>query len=339
MKDKANLVDVVAITTTFFEVVYIPYSWGEFRYEVWGNTDFFDPATFRALRILVSIRFITMQRHFSGVQVIVKTVQLVKGKMAIPLFFLFIFVTLFASLFNFFERGSLYDCPTFDSDNMDSIPEEKCVKCKSYTHDLYDGTCQLMHSLGTGSGPAELFPVMVSSVFDAWWTMIVTMTTVGYGGKYPRRAAGKVIAISAAMIGSFYLAMPLTIIGTQFYDVYQQIEEEEIEDLANRREVFREKTQEEESIERAESSGHLNLNAMVKLKAMVQKRKRMKKENITDEERNMLEAYVTQAGAVRRGNIEVDAFLRVHYKVMMLISRKFYRDFDSGGPAMLDNRH
>ena len=47
---------------------------------------------------------------------------------------------------------------------------------------------------------------------------------------------------------------------------------------------------------------------------------------------------MTQAGAVRRGNIEVDAFLRVHYKVMMLISRKFYRDFDSGGPAMLDNR-
>merc|ERR1711918_306936 len=249
-----------------------------------------------------------------------------------PLFFLFIFVTLFASLFNFFERGSLYDCPTFDSDNMDSIPEDKCVKCKSYTHDLYDGTCQLMHSLGTGSGPPELFPVMVNSVFDAWWTMIVTMTTVGYGGKYPRRAAGKGIAISAAMIGSFYLAMPLTIIGTQFYDVYQQIEEEEIEDLANRREVFREKTQEEESIERAESSGHLNL------KAMVQKRKRMKKENITDEERNTLEAYVTQAGAVRRGNIEIDAFLRVHYKVMMLISRKFYRDFDSGGPAMLDNR-
>eukprot|EP00943_MAST-04B_sp_MAST-4B-sp1_P003572 g3572.t1 len=338
LADKSNIVDVVAITTTFFEVVYIPYSWGEFKYEVWGNTDFFDPATFRALRILVSIRFITMQRHFSGVQVIVKTVQLVKGKMAIPLFFLFIFVTLFASLFNFFERGSLYECKTFDSDTMDSILESECVKCKSYTHNLYNGTCQLMHSLGTGSGPPELFPVMINSVFDAWWTMIVTMTTVGYGGKYPRRAMGKGIAIFAAMCGSFYLAMPLTIIGTQFYDVYQQIEEEELEDLANRREIFREKTEEEEKIARSESAGHLNLNAMVKLKAMVQKRRRMKKENITDEERNMLESYITQAGAVRRGNIEIDAFLRVHYKVMMLISRKFYRDFEAGGVSMLDNR-
>jgi len=262
----------------------------------------------------------------------------VKGKMAIPLFFLFIFVTLFASLFNFFERGSLYECKNFDSDMMDSIPESECVKCKSYTHNLYNGTCQLMHSLGTGSGPPELFPVMVNSVFDAWWTMIVTMTTVGYGGKYPRRAMGKGIAIFAAMCGSFYLAMPLTIIGTQFYDVYQQIEEEELEDLANRREIFREKTEEEEQIARSESTGHLNLNAMVKLKSMVQKRRRMKKENITDEERNMLESYVTQAGAVRRGKIDIDTFLRVHYKVMMLISRKFYRDFESGGVSMLDNR-
>ena len=56
----------------------------------------------------------------------VKTVQLVKGKMAIPLFFLFIFVTLFASLFNFWERGSLYECPTFDADTMDSIDEALC---------------------------------------------------------------------------------------------------------------------------------------------------------------------------------------------------------------------
>ena len=337
LRDKSNLVDVVAITTTFFEVVYIPYSWGEFRYEVWGNTDLFDPATFRALRILVSIRFITMQRHFSGVQVIVKTVQLVKGKMAIPLFFLFIFVTLFASLFNFWERGSLYDCPTFDPDTMDSIDESLCTKCKTYTHDLYDGTCALMHSLGTGGGKPKLFPVMINNVFDAWWTMIVTMTTVGYGGKYPRRALGKGLAIIAAMLGSFYLAMPLTIIGTQFYDVYQQIEEEELEDMARRKDIFRVRTEEEEKIAKSDSTAHLNLNAMVKLKAMVQHKRRMRKEIVSDEERNMLESYITEAGAVRRGNFQTELFLQSHFKLMMLISRKFYRDFDENGPRRLDN--
>merc|ERR1711907_685501 len=174
--------------------------------------------------------------------------------------------------------------------------------------------------LGTGGGKPKLFPVMINNVFDAWWTMIVTMTTVGYGGKYPRRALGKGLAMIAAMLGSFYLAMPLTIIGTQFYDVYQQIEEEELENMA-----------------KSDSTAHLNLNAMVKLKAMVQHKRRMKKEIVSDEERNMLESYITEAGAVRRGNFQTELFLQSHFKLMMLISRKFYRDFDENGPRRLDN--
>ena len=63
----------------------------------------------------------------------------------------------------------------------------------------------------------------------------------------------------------------------------------------------------------------------------------MKKENISDEERNMLESYITEAGAVRRGNFQTELFLQSHFKLMMLISRKFYRDFDENGPRRLDN--
>ena len=114
-------------------------------------------------------------------------------------------------------------------------------------------------------------------------------------------------------------------------------EEEELEDMAKRKEVFREKTEEEEKIARTESNAHLNLNAMVKLKAMVQHKRRMKKEVISDEERNMLEGYITEAGAVRRGNFQTEEFLQSHVKLMMLISRKFYRDFDESGPRRLDN--
>ena len=107
--------------------------------------------------------------------------------------------------------------------------------------------------------------------------------------------------------------------------------------MAKRKEVFREKTEEEEKIARTESNAHLNLNAMVKLKAMVQHKRRMKKEIVSDEERNMLESYITEAGAVRRGNFQTELFLQSHFKLMMLISRKFYRDFDENGPRRLDN--
>ena len=65
------------------------------------------------------------------------------------------------------------------------------------------------------------------------------MFKIAFGGKvlFTTMALGKGLAMFiAAMLGSFYLAMPLTIIGTQFYDVYQQIEEEELEDMAKRKE-------------------------------------------------------------------------------------------------------
>jgi hypothetical protein len=46
------------------------------------------------------------------------------------------------------------------------------------------------------------------------------MTSVGYGGRYPKSSVGKMIAITAAIFGAFYMAMPLTIIGSTFYEIY-----------------------------------------------------------------------------------------------------------------------
>jgi hypothetical protein len=51
------------------------------------------------------------------------------------------------------------------------------------------------------------------------------MTSVGYGGRYPKSPMGKGIAIVAAIFGAFYMAMPLTIIGSTFYEIYVEQEE------------------------------------------------------------------------------------------------------------------
>ncbi len=334
IKSKANMIDVIAILTTFFEVLYVPTSSGKFSYEVWGNGGSFDPATFRIFRVLVSIRFISMQRHFSGLQVIIKTVKLVKNKMAIPLFFLFIFITLFASFFNFFERGTLYDCgPEYDGES--GITIEKCVKCKSYTHNLYNGTCLLMGNIYTGDGQEHLHPVVINSVLDAWWVMAVTMTTVGYGGKYPVRAAGKSIAIAAAMVGSFYLSMPLTIIGTQFYDVYTQVSDEDHDEKRRRKALFEGRVQIEETSKRVErqESGPVKFTIMTKIKNMAAyQRKRTNEESLEAHESTLLENYVTQAGAVRdaaerASSEDLEEFRKAHLKVLCVISAKFYGKF------------
>ena len=52
-----------------------------------------------------------------------------------------------------------------------------------------------------------------------------SMTSVGYGQRFPKSAPGKGVAILAAIFGAFYMAMPLTIIGSTFYEIY--IEQEE----------------------------------------------------------------------------------------------------------------
>jgi len=64
----------------------------------------------------------------------------------------------------------------------------------------------------------------IEDMFDAMWVMIITMTTVGYGGKYPYTSSGKVTALMSAILGSLYMAMPLTIVGNKFYDIYEQVE-------------------------------------------------------------------------------------------------------------------
>ena len=78
-------------------------------------------------------------------------------------------------------------------------------------------------------------------MLDAIWTMIVTMTTVGYGGFFPLQPLGKIVALVAALFGSFYMAMPLTIVGSKFYEIYEDVQDED-EVLASEMEkIFKKK--------------------------------------------------------------------------------------------------
>ena len=68
----------------------------------------------------------------------------------------------------------------------------------------------------------------VQDMFDAMWIILVTMTSVGYGGLFPKTATGKTIVMGAAIFGAFYMAMPLTIIGSQFYKIYKKRHSKEV---------------------------------------------------------------------------------------------------------------
>ena len=136
----SNIFDICAVFISIGEAAYLPILLGGPLYEVWGNP-VGDPSTMRAFRLLVTIRFITMQRHFSGLKVIKMTVKKVAGKMKIPIFFFFVFAVVFASFFYIIESGELFiDCmetdynpPTMNTiiniclDNNPTLERAECV--------------------------------------------------------------------------------------------------------------------------------------------------------------------------------------------------------------------
>lgn len=248
----ANIIDMTAAGVALGEIVFIPLSWGAPKYEVWGMGSLADPAIFRVTRMLVAVRFISLQRQTGGLKVIGTTLWSTWRKLIIPSVFFFLFVLIFAGIYYTFESGALYACPDdrlsmlndgfVHKDYIEPYPDgttfapENCKVCvekelydksnkKAGMHiNDYDGACTLL----VLKGDDTMSMTAIEDMFDAMWTMTITMTTVGYGGKYPYTSSGKIVAIASAILGSLYMAMPLTIVGNKFYDVYEQVEAEKV---------------------------------------------------------------------------------------------------------------
>ena len=71
--------------------------------------------------------------------------------------------------------------------------------------------------------------VMYSDIPDGYWWAIVTMTTVGYGDKYPVTWAGRIIGMVTMCVATLCLAMPLTIVGTSFNTEWEDLEHKKTE--------------------------------------------------------------------------------------------------------------
>lgn len=70
-----------------------------------------------------------------------------------------------------------------------------------------------------GDCPESTQPAF-TSIPHAMWFVLVSLSTVGYGDVTPHTDLGKLLASVQIVLGLFYMAMPLSIVGNNFFELW-----------------------------------------------------------------------------------------------------------------------
>ncbi|CAG8491942.1 7864_t:CDS:2 [Paraglomus occultum] len=139
------------------------------------------------------LRFVTVFRAFKYSSTIIMTIEVmivaVKRSMdalSALFFFMVTSIVLFSTLLYFAERG------TWDADK---------------------------HAFVDSNGNPSAF----DSIPSAFWFVMVTITTTGYGDMVPTTFIGKLIAFPAMMCGILLIALPSIIVGRNFTLVWEEM--------------------------------------------------------------------------------------------------------------------
>ncbi|ETW09902.1 hypothetical protein H310_00341 [Aphanomyces invadans] len=154
-----------------------------------------------------TLRIFKLAKHFKSTMVLVRTAELTFRRLMIPLFFLFLGCVSAGAIFYEIERGT------------------QCIAkkpCKWWNLNI------MTNEIAKPFPPGKRIQIqvdkltIVTDMLRSTWMSIVTFTTVGYGDMRPRTPVGKIADILAMVLGSIYTAMPLSLIGGQFYACYEQ---------------------------------------------------------------------------------------------------------------------
>jgi hypothetical protein len=94
-----------------------------------------------------------------------------------------------------------------------SYPSEAWFSCP-YSYKK-NGECETVYE----QSPYDSIPT-------SFWWCLVTMTTVGYGDVVPTQPLGKILAAIVMIFGILVIALPITVIGSNFSSIYAKFTEE-----------------------------------------------------------------------------------------------------------------
>ena len=149
----------------------------------------------RVLRVIRVFRVFKAASRMESVNALADTMRQSKEALEMLMFFLSLGILLFSSLMFYAEGGTEADDGKFYRSDGSESP--------------------------------------FTSIPETFWWAIVTMTTVGYGDTFPVEPIGKVVASVAMVSGIMVLALPISVIGNNFSEVYTQMQKGKAEGKAN----------------------------------------------------------------------------------------------------------
>lgn len=148
-------------------------------------------ASFSVLRILRLgrvFRIFKLGKHSRDVHMFGSVLTQSFGPLVLMFFFTFLTAIVFGCLMYYVEKG------------------DWSVSDQAYMRPAASGDMK-------EASPFESIPM-------AMWWVFVTTTTVGYGEIYPTTTMGRIIAIFTMNLGILGIALPITVIGQNFADVF-----------------------------------------------------------------------------------------------------------------------
>jgi hypothetical protein len=156
----------------------------------------------RVLRLARVFRIFRLGKFSEGLGLFVRTMDSSMPALTLLAFFNVIGSVLFGSMAYFCEKG--------EWQVHEDFPYGAYMRQDLYANPGRDADVQAIEW--------ELSPFL-SIPYAFYWTF-VTGTTVGYGDMYPQSGVGKVIAVLCMTAGILVLALPITVIGSNFTREY-----------------------------------------------------------------------------------------------------------------------
>ncbi|TYZ59001.1 hypothetical protein PybrP1_002153 [[Pythium] brassicae (nom. inval.)] len=169
----------------------------------------------RIVRLTRVARVLKISRYSSAIQVFVQAIVISIKALSMLIFLMSIAMIVFSSLVYFSEYtpdgcrdgGWMGDCDSAGAEPQlaSSIASAAAARAASAT----DCVC--------------VDPNPYTSIASSFWWCVVTMSTVGYGDMTPVTLPGKIVGCATMLTGTLVLALPISVIGTNFQKVMKSV--------------------------------------------------------------------------------------------------------------------